>query len=240
MDSDFPQQMIPSIQEFFESEDAREPGLDLYEDVFNNPYFFPLQRKAELAKMVQTARKVNPRTIMEIGADKGGGLYHWCKCFPEVERVIACEIRGTPYSELFEEHFPQIEFLWLPCSSYDPKTLNRVYHWLGSDPGKIDVCFCDGEKAWFQKDIDGYLQFMSPNGVMFLHDVTDPEGPPEAFEYAKSLGYRTELILDKSDTAESLRRAVDGKAAENAYEAWLRHWAGTSCGVGVVWMNKGD
>jgi predicted O-methyltransferase YrrM len=241
MDSDFPSAMLPEIEEFLSKDSERESGLDLYPGVFDTQHFFPLQRKEELKKMIQTARKVEPKVIMEIGADKGGGLYHWCKCFPSVERIIGCEIRGTPYSSLFERSFPNVNFLWLPVSSYDNKTLNAVHRWLGEerpDRLKIDVLFCDGEKSYFKKDIDAYLPFMSPKGVMFLHDITDWDGPPQAFEYAQSLGFRTETIIDKSDTMQSLGRAIQGQAATTPYESWLRHWAGTSCGVGVVWMRE--
>ena len=53
--------------------------------------------------MLAIANKYSPTTIYEIGADKGGGLYHWCMSCPTVKHVIACEIRGLPYKELFEK-----------------------------------------------------------------------------------------------------------------------------------------
>ena len=64
-------------------------------DVYAHPVLFPLQRQAEAAEMVKVARGVSPTVVMEIGADKGGGILAWCM-LPTVRRVIACEIRGTP------------------------------------------------------------------------------------------------------------------------------------------------
>ena len=103
MDAPFSVDMMPRITKFFETESSREPGQDIYEEVFKTDTFFPLQRKKELVKMLNVARGYNPKVIYEIGTCDGGGLYHWCKSVVGVERVIASEIRGTPYQHEFEK-----------------------------------------------------------------------------------------------------------------------------------------
>lgn len=234
MDEPFPAQMMPDIERFFESEHTREPGLDLYPDVFDAGLFFPLQRPEELRKMIQIARTRNPQVIYEIGADKGGGLYHWCKCFPDVKRVIACEIRGTPYRYLFEKAFPHIDFLWLEASSYDPDTVSTIDKWLGKD--LIDILFIDGDKSWFDKDFDTMQPYMKHNGIVFMHDIQD-RPPVEAFESVIKRGYLSERVIDKSDTHASLERQKAGIPPSSLHEGWLRHWKGASCGVGVIYLD---
>ena len=91
MDANFPAGMLDHIERFFSVDGDRPAGLDVYPDVFKTPCFFPLQRMRETEKMIAVARSAEPQVIYEIGTDKGGGLYHWCKCFPLVRRVIACE-----------------------------------------------------------------------------------------------------------------------------------------------------
>jgi cephalosporin hydroxylase len=62
-----------------ENDKDRMPGLDLYTEIFDHPWLFPLQRKAEMAAMMKLARSIEPKTVMEIGSDKGGSFYHWVK-----------------------------------------------------------------------------------------------------------------------------------------------------------------
>jgi len=230
MDADFPPNMLTDIEQFLIEDIRREPGKDLYEEVFRHPTFFPLQRRGEMAAMIRIARSVSPQIVMEIGADKGGGLYHWVKCLPTVKTVIACEIRGLPYLPAFAFAFPNVLFQGIPQSSR-PVSDNLI--------SPIDVLFIDGDKLGFVKDFDAYLPYMNPYGVVFLHDVTDTHkgGPGEAFATLIRRGYRNDIIVNHDDTNDALRREIMGIPPANPHEGWLRHWRGKSCGVGVIYLD---
>jgi len=233
MDAPLPTNLNEAWEQFFLSEDSRKPNHDSYDDIFDDGTLFPLQRKRELEKMVHAARLKDPKIVAEIGADKGGGLYHWCKSLESsVKKVIACEIRGTPYKKLFEKAFPEIDFLWLPQSSYSEATVNIVYDWLGED--KIDTLFIDGDKSLFATDFYTYRPMMRERGIVFMHDIQD-QAPGGA--YKKVLldnNYDICTIIDKSESEESVIRKNQGEEATSAHERWLRIWEGRSCGVGVI------
>lgn len=255
MDAPFPVGMMADIEKFFrEVHPTLVPGRGVYDEVFATQHFFPLQRKREMARMLEIARRVStvecqmcdggkikffdpcgckntgrvggPRTIMEIGADKGGGLYHWCQ-LPSIRNVIACEIRGTPYLSLFGEAFTRIKFQQLCDSHNNP----AIYHFLNRNGSRrpIDVLFIDGDKAKMLQDFEEYAPLVSKGGVVFMHDVRDNGGPREAFAEVKRRGYRTEHIVDESEYAEL-------RDAKTPWEGWLLHWAGRSCTVGVVYL----
>jgi predicted O-methyltransferase YrrM len=232
MDAPFPDGMLKDIEEFFALESTRPPGLDLYPSVFETALFFPLQRQAELAEMMREARRVSPRVVMEIGADKGGGLYHWCKCLPTVEEVVACEIRGLPYAGLFERNFKDLTFHWFPEPSL--KAAFKVERALAGQ--KVDCLFIDGDKGAFPLDFAAYRPLMSPAGVVFMHDVQDRSPMRDAFLACKAAGYRTREIVDVRDYKASADRERHGHPPANAHEGWLRYWRGTGCGVGVIYM----
>ena len=235
MDADYPKGMTQEIEQFFLSEESRPAGLDSYDDVFSSHYFFPLQRRRELEKMMQIARSIAPKTVMEIGCDKSGGLYHWCKCLPSVQHVIACEIRGTPYANAFEKAFPKIEFLWLPQSSMGD-AIGSVDNWLAMRGSRvrIDCLFIDGDKSAFLKDFNAYLPMMNPQGIVFMHDVQD-RPPMAAFETVKRRGlHDCSVILDVSESEEAVERERSGIPSTCEHENWLRIWKGRSCGVGVI------
>lgn len=237
MDAPFNPTMMNGINKFFESESSRSAGKDVYDDVFDIDMFLPLQRKRELAAMMQAARAYFPRVVYEIGTCDSGGLYHWCKSIVGVERVIASEVRGTPYQHAFEKAFPEIDFLWIGESSYAKSSIDRISKWLGED--KIDAVFIDGDKSRFDLDFDLILPFMNDYSIAFMHDITDP-APGEAFLKVKGRGYRTEEIIDRTDSDLAVERERNGIPCKNGYEQWLRHWHGRSCGVGVIHINKAD
>lgn len=169
-----------------------------------------------------------PRTVMEIGADKGGSLYHWCM-LPSVTHVIACEIRGTPYAAEFERAFPHIQFYWVPRGSV--AAAQDVFHWLQKDGLYLDVLFIDGDKIHMLKDFDAYRAMMSEGGVVFLHDIFDTGGPRDAWAELRRRGLKCSEIRDISEYKEL---AAEGRDPRTAWERWLLHWKGRSCGVGVV------
>ena len=234
MDDPFPPAMMPDIQAFFRDVHPHlPPGRTAYPEVFYSPSFYPLQRMKETQRMIEIASSVCPRVVMEIGADKGGGLYHWCQ-IPTVDYVIGCEVRGTPYAEEFERGFPDRQFLWLPQSSYAPGTFSLVRSWLG--PKTIDCLFIDGEKTQFMTDFRTYLPLMRRGGVVFLHDVT--ESPMGDVFHELANRYRSDLIVNREESEAAVERGRLKVPVGSPYEGWLRHWHGRSCGVGVLYMDR--
>jgi len=238
-DPAFHPDMVPEIERWLRSSynapewDEDHPCVDW---VFETERMFPLQRKAELAAMLRKAHEYRPRCVMEIGADKAGGLYHWCKRMPELHYCVACEIRGTPYRRSFEAAFPHVDFLWVEASSYASTTVEAVRGWLAARGIKINVLFCDGDKCHAHHDIRLYEPMMSRPGVIFVHDILD-EAPGRDWGPITERQYRARkgaIVY-----ADEWRQLFDEGAApmrqpRNAWEQWLLHWKGQSCGVGFL------
>lgn len=229
-----PEDLCEHFEAFLATDGDRPSGNDIYPEVLEAPLLFPLQRTGEIRRMMQVARTIKPKVVYEIGADKGGGFYHWCKSQETVERAICCEIRGTPYSRLFEQAFPGIDFLWLPESSYAEECVARVWDWLGED--QIDVLFIDGDKCYFDLDFDTYFPMMSRPSIVFMHDIQD-ESTGDSYRKVVARGCRHEEIIDKTDVELALTRESDGIPAATCHEQWLRYWHGRSAGVGVIYLD---
>lgn len=232
MKEEFPENFSQSVADFFEYIHPYVKSTGVIEEVFNSN-LFPLQRKEELARMLEIAWEVQPKVIMEIGCDKGGGLYHWAKMAPQA-LIIGNELKGTPYAEEFERGFPENEWHWMPGSSRDPLLLEGLGKKLNGR--KIDVLFIDGCKRSMYQDFETYLGFMSDRGVVFFHDIQD-EYPGKAWlEVAKLMKFKTAPIIKKDECWEALARKQGGEKPKNTWDGWLMHWEGKSCGVGVVWL----
>lgn len=234
VDDAFPPDLLTWMDDFFAKVHPKlTPGMAIYPELYASG-FFPLQRMGEAAAMIELARPIPPRVVMEIGADKGGGVYQWCQSLPSVEMVIACEIRGTPYASRFEAAFPGKRLIWLPKSSLKIRARDDVARRLGDR--QIDVLFIDGDKSFFELDFDLWAPLMQPRGVAFFHDVTDPE-PGRAFWSVVKRGYRHDVIIDRLDADRACAREAEGLPPASSHEGWLRHWKGRSCGVGVIWLD---
>jgi predicted O-methyltransferase YrrM len=242
MDGPLPPELVPAWERFFDNRLHKSVWQisGICDAAFYDGVLFPLQRRRELARMLEMARIVQPQTIMEIGTDKGSGLLHWC-LLPTARNIIACEVRGTPYSELFERAFPDIDFLWLDRSSLEHDTMTIVQDWLsleGISGTKIDVLFIDGDKSFFDRDFDLYRPLVSDSGVVFMHDIRDP-APGAAYTKVCNRGYEHQEIVDVSEADEAVKRMEAGIPSTVEHENWLRHWRGASCGVGVLYMQAG-
>ena len=235
---------------FFRNEYRRKLGTLTYEESYACDWF-PLQRRLELEQTLEIARGTAPRTIAYIGTSSCAGLYHWLKALPTVEACIACDIYGFPCKDLFEDHWPLVKFLWLDSSSYHPFTVSLARGWLRElgTSGRyarartIDCLYLDGDKGGFVDDWEAYTPLMSPEGLVFIHDICETTtggngNPRRCYMLAKHEGYRTEEIVDMSEAEEALGRQGEGLPVANGYEEWLRHWGTTSCGVGVVYLGE--
>lgn len=193
---------------------------------------FPLQRRRESDAMLNLCEGLlfpeAGHVIMEIGADKGGGLISWLSLSPDI--LIANEVRGCPYMDILGPAYPEVRFLFTDGSSYAPETVEDVAEYLAGRP--IDILFIDGNKATFLRDFNCYRPFMRPGGIVFMHDITDKH-PGLAFAEV-DLSYVTARIIDTTESAEAMIRERDGIEPASPHEAWLRTWQGRSCGVGVI------
>lgn len=234
----FPVGMLQEIESILSRHHEWPDGLDSYDALFESGTFFPLQRRRELEAMMQVCRAIEPKTVMVIGADKGADVFHFVKCLPTVQKVIACEIRGTPYAELFSRYFPKVDFLFMPVGSRDKACLQEV-----AKVGNIDILFIDGDKNAFREDFEAYRRFMTPGGIALMHDVylDFVNGGCQAAFRDVGKTYRTEKIIDLSEHDSDREKQQRGDPPKNSYGAWLRYYNDIpTCGVGIIYVDGSE
>ena len=244
-DAPFPPQFYDEWVAFFEN--CKEPNhLTCYSDLFKTD-LFPLQRKEELGAVIRLINRNSdynhcvPRALMEIGADKCGTLFHWLKAFPSINCAVVCEVRGTPYADLFEKNFPHVKFLWLSESSRSRECLNKVEKFLDDQKLFLDFLFIDGDKSYFGEDFDRYSPLIAQHGIALFHDVFDDDQPMQADFLARASKYtKTQVIIDTSECDQRKRLRLESAAKHESVEntphtQWLDIWSHTSCGFGCIW-----
>jgi hypothetical protein len=232
-DAPLPPEYLPSVEKFLAGSAGYQSGNSCPAG-FESDWMFPLQREKELQRMVRLAWPFAPRTLVEIGADKGSGIFQWCKCLPSLEKVVAIEPRGCPYGPAMAKAFPGIQFLFIGQGSLDRGVGESVYNFVG---GKgLDVLFIDGDKTGMARDFHHYRNLYHTGTLIFFHDICD-ESPRAGFEEViRDFRLPHMRIIDTEDAELACMREMKGIAPAHAHEGWLRHWKGQSCGVGVVFM----
>jgi len=227
----FPAQLISDLRRFLQTNAQRSREPQASPEVFGHPILHPLQRANELTFMLRLLADVQPRSLLEIGTDKGGGLYHFCQTL-NLKQVIGIDQRGCPFGQLFEQAFPKLQFHWVPRHSRATGVVNSVQQFLRGEP--LDVLFLDGDELQFREDLEAYWPLLrKPGGVVFIHDIVNP-APRAAFEAYRKQARCYSVLLDTAESREALASQEAGKPAASAYEGWLRHWHGAGCGVGIL------
>lgn len=222
-----PPEVAVAWEKFLSNEGRDLTDLPPPDAVFDDGWLFPLQRRAELERMVGTAIENGAKTVLEVGTDKGGGFYSWMYRL-QPKKAIAIEIRGVPFAEPMQRAFPKTKLLALEESSYAPGTVAKVAEFLGKD--RLDVVFLDGDKANYHRDFEAYLPLVRPGGLIFLHDIVD-DIEPRRFFWSLRSRFRLGVIIDGREGALA---GLETGPPTSAWNQWLRIWGANSCGVGVV------
>lgn len=145
------------------------------------------QRKAEIMRLLELLEFERPRTVVEIGMDRGGTLFLWSRVAADDALLVTVERepvhgrlgRFSPFAFVrasFAQKAQRIVFVDR-ASSADPTTLGRVKAALGAR--SIDFLFIDGDHSYeaVKRDYELYGPLVRPGGLIALHDVARSAAP---------------------------------------------------------------
>lgn len=133
------------------------------------------QEPWELARALELVRSVSPRTVVEIGCDRGGTLYAWCETGARVYGItLADNGAATGGSGLALENHGAFVLIG---DSHDPHMPTALRSVMEGEP--LDVLVIDGDHAaaGVRADLAAYGPLVEPGGLILLHDITSvPDG----------------------------------------------------------------
>jgi predicted O-methyltransferase YrrM len=164
----------------------------------------------EIEWLFELVRSDRPRTVLEIGFDRGGTLFLWTRAATDDARLIAVDAAPPGALGLWSP-FPltlrgfatgrQRVDLLMSADSHAPATVGRVRRLLNG--GAVDFLFVDGdhsyEGAW--SDFRTYGPLVRPNGLIAFHDVSpspsaDTEGTSRFWQEFKASHETDERVVD--------------------------------------------
>jgi cephalosporin hydroxylase len=127
------------------------------------------QKQDELAAAVELVAAADPKTLLEIGCDRGGTLWAWGQVCPEVYGItLADNSYSTGGSgQPLNTHTAMVYV----GDSHDPTTLAWLTGQLYGRP--LDVLVLDGDHLYpgIQADWELYGRLVRPGGLILLHDI---------------------------------------------------------------------
>lgn len=152
---------------------------------YSDSFVKPLQIEGELASLLADVRKLNPRTVLEIGTAQGGTLYCWTRLARPDAVIVSIDLPGGMFGGGYSR-FRQTLFNRFPKpgqtlhllreDSHAPATFQKAKQCFGGIP--VDLLFIDGDHTYdgVAKDWEMYSQLVRPGGMIAFHDVASNYG----------------------------------------------------------------
>jgi predicted O-methyltransferase YrrM len=147
---------------------------------FANGFLNPLQIKSEATRFLETAEKLKPRYILEIGTAQGGNFFLLARSATRDATLISLDLPGGPlgggYSK-WKTHvyrrltLPGQKAYFLRADSHAPASLEDVKRILNGN--ELDLLFIDGDHSYegVKRDYLMYSPLVRRGGLIAFHDI---------------------------------------------------------------------
>ena len=171
---------------------------------FENPYVPTSQFSPEFDQLIVLYSELKPMTVLEIGTQHGGTLWHWLHRAPDGARVMnidplltSADCPGMDLLRIWKSWARNgVEFKTIVGLSQD--VAEEALEWIG---GKIDFLFIDGDHTYrgVSKDWDLYAEHAK---VIAFHDLVKHQphfGVTRLFKEIKEDGYETREFYSRGN-----------------------------------------
>jgi len=170
----------------------------------------PTQMPSEIESLLRHIRALRPRTVLEIGTDRGGTLFLFATVAEDDALLVSVDLPLGPFGggyakrrsklyRAFARRGQRIELL--RQDSHDPPTVEAVERILGGRP--VDLLFIDGDHSYegVAADFRLYSPFVRDGGPIVFHDIVPGPaehvgGVPRFWQELKASEAVTEFVAD--------------------------------------------
>jgi predicted O-methyltransferase YrrM len=170
------------------------------------------QKIREFTQLIRLLRGHRLDTVIEIGTDRGGTLYTWCRLASPKAKIISIDLRGGRYSNPggtlpesvllgYRQHAQDVQLVW--GDSHSEETLGDVLRAV--DGRRVDFLMIDGDHTYegVRTDFEMYAPLVRGGGIIALHDILPTELDPlcgvDRFWAEVVAAHSTEELIDTYD-----------------------------------------
>jgi len=148
----------------------------------------PNQKEPEILWLLGRLAEAPPRTVLEIGTDRGGKLFLWTRVASPDAVLVSVDVRKmvgrlgrfSPFALVRTSFGRERQRVALidGMYSHEPETIERVRAALGGR--QVDFLFVDADHAYesVRRDFELYERLVRPGGIIAFHDVS-PDTTPD-------------------------------------------------------------
>jgi predicted O-methyltransferase YrrM len=138
----------------------------------------PIQIRSEILNLLRLVREKRPRTVLEIGTDRGGVLFLLTKLSASDATIVSIDLPETRggYEEWRKRLYrsfagPAQRMHFLKYDSHDSGAFLAAREILGGR--KVDILFIDGDHTYegVKRDFETYSPLVGEGGLVAFHDV---------------------------------------------------------------------
>lgn len=203
--------MLAEARRLGQLRDSTDDASILMESLGRSHLFRPLQKTAEILKLVEIIKHMKPMTICEIGAAGCGTTFLLAQAVAKEATIIALDLAFDPARKAALETFafPGQRLLCLEADSHRPETARLVAETLAGR--SLDVLYIDGDHSYdgVKRDFELYRHLVSSNGMIVFHDIvsdykarygitttSDTGGVPKFWQEIKTSWKRVQEIVE--------------------------------------------
>jgi predicted O-methyltransferase YrrM len=195
-----------------------------------------VQKVPELERLVALVRERRPRAVVEIGTDKGGTLFAWCRLADPEAVLVSIDLPGGLFGGGYSwrearrfRHFfaqPTQTIHTIRRDSHDPKTVRRLERLLAGRP--VDFLLIDGDHTYegAKRDWELYEPFVAPGGLIAFHDIL-----PHDYNSERAMPVEVDKLWDELATQHQTVVFSD-PGDDRGYGRWG--------GIGVIFKPDGQ
>jgi cephalosporin hydroxylase len=129
------------------------------------------QIRNEIFALIERVRRLQPRTVVEVGTHKGGNSFLFCHAVPSVQRVVGVDLWVQNSAKLIHFARPGQVYRALHGDSQTAAMRDKAKRQLAGQP--LDFLFIDGDHSYagVRADFELYAPLVRPGGMIALHDI---------------------------------------------------------------------
>jgi predicted O-methyltransferase YrrM len=191
--------------------DSGNNSFALTDELWRSHFFRPLQKQAEIMRLVEIVRALRPETLCEIGAAGGGTTFLLAQAAASNATIITLDLAFTESRRAAVSRFglKGQKVFCLQNDSHNPETVRLIADCL--DGRSLDVLYLDGDHSYegIKADFQLYSPFVRTGGLVVFHDIVPDYktrygietnsyvgGVPQFWQEIKAAHSQTEEIVE--------------------------------------------
>lgn len=193
--------------------------------LWSSHFFRPLQKRAEILRLVEILRELGPVAICEIGAAGGGTTFLLAHASPADAVIITVDLAFPEKRKAALRQFalPGQKLVCLQADSHLPESLTAVKESLAGR--SLDVLYLDGDHSYegVKADFELFSPLVRPGGLIVFHDIVPDFKSRYGIETSSYVGGVPQFWKELKASYQRVEELVED-STQDGFGIGILHW----------------